>query len=174
MFICTNFCQLNTFKLSDYFRLLQKKAYVIKKHLILKIHCEKEECFLCCDCCLITVSNSNDKIICRRPVSKILNEKKKCSPLEYAKAKELGATFPSSYWQNLFKQDKSVAVCSSHIDLPEGLCVGPKFLYFSQIECLFREAREAFHAVTSQESSETLGLWRMSIKACALNESCIV
>lgn len=96
------------------------------------------------------------------------------SPLECANAKELGATFSSSYWQNLFKQDKSVAICSSHINLPEGLHAGPKFLYFSQKECVFREAREVFHAVTSQESSETLGLWRMSVKVCALNESCIV
>jgi len=76
------------------------------------------------------------------------------SPLECANPKELGATFPSSHWQNLFKQDKSV-----QINLPEGLHTGPKLLYFSQKECVFRETREAFHAVTSQESSETLGLW---------------
>lgn len=55
-----------------------------------------------------------------------------------------------------FQEDKSVAVCSSHIDLPEGVHAGPKFLYFSQIECLFLKREAAFHAVTSQKALRLL------------------
>lgn len=42
------------------------------------------------------------------------------------------------------QKDKSVAVCSSHIDLPEGEHTGPKFLYFSQIECLSLKREDTF------------------------------